>query len=66
MQLALAEIIEFQTIPIKVSLNEYIELAKIYSTENSNNFINGVLDHIVKDLKAQNKIIKVGKGLIET
>lgn len=66
MQLALAEIIEFQSIPIKVSLNEYIELAKIYSTENSNNFINGVLDHVVKDLKAQNKIIKVGKGLIET
>lgn len=66
MQLALAEIIEFQTIPVKVSLNEYIELAKIYSTENSNNFINGVLDHIVKDLKAQNKIVKVGKGLIET
>jgi len=66
MQLALAEIIEFQSIPVKVSLNEYIELAKIYSTENSNNFINGVLDHVVKDLKAQNKIIKVGKGLIET
>ncbi|MGC8824123.1 MAG: transcription antitermination factor NusB [Bacteroidales bacterium] len=66
MQLALAEIIEFQTIPVKVSLNEYIELAKIYSTENSNNFINGVLDHIVKELMAQNKIVKVGKGLIET
>jgi len=66
MQLALAEIIEFQSIPVKVSLNEYIELAKIYSTENSNNFINGVLDHIVKELKAQNKITKIGKGLIET
>ncbi|MCX7987254.1 MAG: transcription antitermination factor NusB [Bacteroidales bacterium] len=66
MQLALAEILEFQTIPIKVSFNEYIELAKIYSTENSNHFINGILDHIVKELKNQNKIIKIGKGLIET
>jgi N utilization substance protein B len=66
MQMALAEIIEFQSIPIKVSLNEYIELAKFYSTPNSNNFINGVLDNIVKDLKAQNKIVKAGKGLIET
>ncbi len=66
MQLALTEILEFQSIPVKVSLNEYIELAKYYSTPSSNNFINGILDNIVKELQAQNKIFKTGKGLIET
>lgn len=66
MQLSLTEILEFPSIPIKVSLNEYIDLAKIYSTANSNNFINGILDNIVKELKSKNKIFKTGKGLIET
>jgi len=65
MQLALAEILEFPSIPIKVSLNEYIDIAKDYSTVNSNTFINGILDNIVKELKAENKIIKTGRGLIE-
>jgi transcription antitermination protein NusB len=66
MQMALAEIIEFPSIPIKVSLNEYIEIAKDYSTSNSNTFINGILDNIVKYLKKENKIVKTGRGLIET
>jgi transcription antitermination protein NusB len=65
MQMAVAEIIEFPSIPIKVSLNEYIDIAKCYSTPNSNTFINGILDNIVKDLKTQNKINKTGRGLIE-
>jgi len=65
MQMAITEILEFQDIPIKVSLNEYIDISKQYSTENSNVFINGILDNIVKDLKGQNKITKTGKGLIE-
>jgi N utilization substance protein B len=65
MQLALAEIFEFPSIPIKVSLNEYIDIAKDYSTVNSNTFINGILDNIVKELKTENKIIKTGRGLIE-
>ena len=66
MRMALAEIIEFPSIPIKVSLNEYIEIAKDYSTSNSNTFINGILDNIVKYLKKENKIVKTGRGLIET
>lgn len=58
MQTALAELINFPTIPINVTLNEYIEIAKKYSTERSSNFINGVLDNIVTQLKKDNKIIK--------
>jgi transcription antitermination protein NusB len=66
MRMALAEIIEFPSIPIKVSLNEYIEIAKDYSTPNSNTFINGILDNIVKYLKKEDKIVKTGRGLIES
>ena len=65
MQMAIAEILEFPSIPIKVSLNEYIEIAKDYSTSNSNTFINGILDNIVKSLKSESKIVKTGRGLIE-
>ncbi len=59
MQTALAEICNFPTIPVNVTLNEYIEISKNYSTEKSGNFINGVLDNIVNQLKSENKIIKV-------
>jgi len=59
MKMAIAEIIAFPTIPINVSLNEYIELAKEYSTEKSSNFVNGVLDSVVNQLKKDNKLIKV-------
>ena len=65
MQMAIAEIVEFPSIPIKVSLNEYIDIAKDYSTVNSNTFINGILDNIVKEYKAENKIIKTGRGLMD-
>ena len=65
MQLALTELIEFPAIPIKVTLNEYIELAKYYSTHKSSTFINGVLDRITKDFKEQGKIVKTGRGLLE-
>ena len=65
MQLALTELIEFPAIPIKVTLNEYIELAKYYSTHKSSTFINGVLDRITKDFKDQGKIVKSGRGLLE-
>ncbi|MHB9055130.1 MAG: transcription antitermination factor NusB [Paludibacteraceae bacterium] len=61
MQTALAEIISFPTIPVNVTLNEYIEISKNYSTDKSAIFINGVLDNIVKELKANNKLIKVVK-----
>jgi len=64
MQLALSEFIYFPTIPTKVTMNEYIELSKFYSTEKSRNFINGILDKALKDLKLENKIKKTGRGLI--
>lgn len=65
MQMAIAEILEFPSIPVKVSLNEYIEIAKDYSTPNSNTFINGILDNIVKQFRLDNKFIKTGRGLKE-
>ncbi len=66
MQLALTELTEFPSIPIKVTLNEYIELAKYYSTTKSSTFINGVLDRITKDFKEAGEIIKTGRGLLES
>jgi len=59
MEVALAELLDFPTIPVNVTLNEYIEIAKNYSTEKSGTFINGVLDNIVNQLKNENKLIKV-------
>ncbi|HKI88089.1 MAG TPA: transcription antitermination factor NusB [Draconibacterium sp.] len=64
MQLAITEFLFFPSIPTKVSLNEYIELSKYYSTEKSRNFINGILDKTLKDLKRLGKINKLGRGLI--
>ena len=58
MQIAIAEIIAFDSIPISVSLNEYIEIAKSYSTPKSGLFVNGILDAIVAKLKAENRILK--------
>lgn len=59
MQVALAEIISFPSIPVSVSLNEYVEIAKMYSTPKSGSFINGMLDTIVNQLKNENKLNKV-------
>lgn len=59
MEVALAELLDFPTIPVNVTLNEYIEIAKVYSSEKSPSFINGVLDKIVSELKKENKLIKV-------
>ncbi len=64
LELALSEFLYFPSIPTKVSMNEYIELSKYYSTEKSRNFINGILDKALKDLKKTNKILKAGRGLI--
>jgi transcription antitermination protein NusB len=64
MQLAITEFLYFPSIPTKVTLNEYIELSKFYSTEKSRNFINGILDKTLKDLKKSEKINKTGRGLI--
>ena len=64
MQMAIAELIGFPSIPIKVTLNEYLEISKFYSTSKSNVFINGVLDKVVFQLKKEKKILKKGRGLI--
>ncbi|MCE2615872.1 MAG: transcription antitermination factor NusB [Phocaeicola sp.] len=58
MQIALAEILTFPNIPVNVSLNEYVDLAKAYSTPKSGGFINGTLDGIVKMLRSQKKLLK--------
>ena len=63
-KMALSELINFPTIPEKVTINEYLELAKEYSTPKSNLFVNGVLDGLVKRYKKANKIQKTGKGLL--
>ncbi len=64
MQMAIAELIGFPSIPIKVTLNEYLEISKFYSTSKSSVFINGVLDKVVFQLKEEKKIVKKGRGLI--
>ena len=64
MSLAVSELIEFPEIPVKVTLDEYIEIAKFYSTQKSNVFINGILDKLVDHLKKEGKIKKIGRGLI--
>jgi transcription antitermination protein NusB len=65
MKMALCEIHEFPTVPIKVSMNEYIDISKEYSTPKSKQFINGILDKIVIERKNSNLITKTGRGLIE-
>ena len=64
MQMAIAELIAFPSIPVKVTLNEYLEISKFYSTSKSNIFINGVLDKVVMQLKEEKKVQKKGRGLI--
>ena len=63
MTTALAEVKLFSEIPTKVSLDEYIEISKYYSTPGSNVFINGVLDKLVATLTAEGAIVKTGRGL---
>ncbi|MEO6979304.1 MAG: transcription antitermination factor NusB [Mucilaginibacter sp.] len=65
MKMAIAEFANFSSIPVKVTINEYLEISKEFSTPKSNSFINGILDKILADLKAQNKVKKIGRGLIE-
>jgi N utilization substance protein B len=63
-KMAMTEFLYFPSIPTKVSINEYLEIAKDYSSEKSSFFINGVLDKIEKEYKASGKIQKIGRGLI--
>jgi len=63
-KMAIAEFLNFPSIPTRVTINEYIEISKDYSTEKSSYFINGVLDKISKEYIANKKIVKIGRGLL--
>lgn len=65
LQMAIAELTQFPNIPVKVTINEYIELTKSYSTPKSKQFINGILDVISKELKTSGEMKKSGRGLID-
>ena len=65
LEMAITELITFSHIPVKVSINEYIELAKLYSTPKSRQFINGILDVIAKELMNTGAMKKSGRGLID-
>ena len=64
MKMALCEFLNISSIPTRVTMNEYIEISKEYSTPKSKVFINGILDKLLAELKAQKKVKKIGKGLI--
>jgi N utilization substance protein B len=64
MQLAVTEVLEFPEIPVKVTLNEYIEIAKYYCTSKSSTFVNGILDNIVKEIREKGLFKKFGRGLL--
>jgi len=63
--MAICEFVDFKSIPVKVTMNEYIEISKLYSTPKSKIFINGILDKMLSDFKAEKKIVKMGRGLME-
>ena len=65
MKMAIVEFLHFPTVPVKVSLNEYIELAKQYSTPKSSVFINGILDKLLAEFKKDDRLQKEGRGLVE-
>ncbi|WP_296685908.1 transcription antitermination factor NusB [Flavobacterium sp.] len=64
LKMAICELLKFPSIPVKVTLNEYLELAKEYSTPKSSIFINGILDNLVKEFQTNKKMIKAGRGLM--
>lgn len=65
LKMALSELLIFPTIPTKVTLNEFVEISKRYSTEKSKDFINGILDRLMKQLNKDGKIKKEGRGLMD-
>ena len=65
MKMALTELVDFPGIPVKVSLNEYIEISKSFSTPKSNAFINGILDKLAVSFRAEGRIQKTGRGLMD-
>ena len=65
LKMAICELMNFPTIPTKVTLNEFVDISKQYSTDKSKDFINGILDRLMKQLHDSGKIVKEGRGLIE-
>ena len=65
LQLAVCELLNFPNIPVKVTINEYIELAKAYSTPKSGKFVNGILDNLSEKLQASGRLRKSGRGLLD-
>ncbi|RZJ60679.1 MAG: transcription antitermination factor NusB [Pedobacter sp.] len=64
LKMAICEFLKFPSIPVKVTINEYLEIAKEYSTPKSSIFINGILDNLVKEFQNDNKLVKAGRGLM--
>lgn len=64
LKMALAELISFPSIPIKVTINEYIDISKYFSTARSKVFVNGILDKLITDFKNEGRIVKTGRGLL--
>ena len=64
LKMAICEFLKFPSIPVKVTINEYLEIAKEYSTPKSSIFINGILDNLVKEFSKEDKIKKSGRGLL--
>ncbi len=64
LKMAICEFLKFPSIPVKVTINEYLEIAKEYSTPKSSIFINGILDNLVKEFQASDRLKKVGRGLL--
>ena len=64
LRMAIAEARTFPSVPLKVTINEYIDLAKFYSTEKSGAFVNGVLDKLFATMQEDGRIVKTGRGLI--
>jgi len=64
LKMAICEFLKFPSIPVKVTINEYLEVAKEYSTPKSSIFINGILDNLVKEFEADKKLLKTGRGLL--
>lgn len=66
LRMGVCEFIYQAEVPVKVSINEYLEIAKQYSTPKSSEFINGILDRVLKDLRAENRVLKTGRGVVES
>ncbi len=64
LKMAICEFLKFPSVPVKVTINEYLEIAKEYSTPKSSIFINGILDNLVKEFQSNNKLLKTGRGLM--